>query len=277
MLTDMKSILLKAKKGGYAVAAPNAFDRFTLEAIFEVASEFKTPIIIDVGGVHAFEGAVELSKFYSNKYPKVESAINLDHGGSWNEIMKALQSGFTSVMVDRSTLSFEENIKEVIEVVKVAHAMGVSVEAELGHVGQGFDYKSTREMGLTRKDEAVEFIKRTNIDCLAVAVGTSHGTYKGVPNIDFKLLQELNSLIDIPLVLHGGSGTGDKNLQKAIKIGIQKINLFTDLSNAAIESVKKYLMVDNPNIYELNLAIKNGYKEKLIHYIKLFGSIGKSR
>ena len=135
-------------------------------------------------------------------------------------------------MVDRSTLSFEDNVAQVADVVRIAHAVGVSVEAELGHVGQGVEYEATRDAGLTHPEEAAEFVERTGVDCLAVAVGTSHGVYKGTPHLEFDLLSTLASDLEIPLVLHGGSGTGDENLRRAVKTGIQKVNLYTDLGEA---------------------------------------------
>ena len=122
------------------------------------------------------------------------------------------------------------------------------MEAELGHVGQGFEYESTRDSGLTDKKEALSFIEETGVDCLAVAVGTSHGVYKGTPHLEFELLKELSESIEIPLVLHGGSGTGDENLKKAVETGIQKVNLFTDLSAEGVVSLKSYLGVNFDHI-----------------------------
>jgi fructose-bisphosphate aldolase class II len=188
-------------------------------------------------------------------------------------------------MVDRSQKSYEENVKEVSEIVKIAHSVGVSVEAELGHVGIGKDYLSTRDSGLTNPAQAKSFVNETNIDCLAIAIGTSHGAYQGKPQIDFDLLKTIAKEVEIPLVLHGGSGTGDEKLVKCIKNGIQKINLFTDISSAGVNKIYDYIsgniIVDkegktgefalsNVNIYdafEIGLA---GYKEKLKHYVSIF-------
>ncbi len=144
-------------------------------------------------------------------------------------------------MVDSSTLPFQENVLEVKEIVKIAYSVGVSVEAELGHVGVGNEYYKTRDSGLTNPKEAIEYAKQTNVDCLAVEVGTSHGTYKEEPRLDFELLQKLNSILDVPLVLHGGSGTGDDNLKRTIKTGIQKVNLFVDLNKQGMQHLNAYL------------------------------------
>lgn len=291
MLIHMGQLLQDAKKKGYGVAAPNVWSLNTARAAFEAAKELKAPVIFDVAGIHKIEESSDAVKFYERKFPEVVAALNLDHGGSFEEIVAAIRLGFSSVMVDRSILSFEENVREVSEIVKIAHAVGVSVEAELGHVGQGFEYESTREAGLTRKEEAVEFVQKTGVDALAVSVGTSHGTYKGTPKLEFGLLKELSEMVEVPLVLHGGSGTGDDNLKKAVETGIQKVNLCTDLSNAGLEAMKEYLAVDydsmekdgtlgefgnpNANMFDMSNAMADGYKEKLKHYIRLFGAEGR--
>ena len=277
MLVTMKSILDKAKKEGYGVAAPNVFNMESVRAAFEAASELKAPVIIDVGYGVGVEEMSNLTYFYSKKYPEVVAALNLDHGQTFEEAVASIRVGFTSVMADRSTLPYEENVAQVKEIVKMAHAVGVSVEAELGHVGQGYEYEKTRNSGLTKPDEAVNFIKDTDVDCLAVAVGTSHGVYTGTPYLDFNLLDELNKRISIPLVLHGGSGTGDEQLRKAVEKGIQKINLFTDLSVAGLKTLKEYLgSEEQHNLPAACMAGAEGYKQELMHYMRLFGSEGRA-
>ena len=292
MLVRMDEILKKAKKERYGVAAPNVYNDISVKACYETADKLKSPIILDCAGLDVLEETADIVRFYERKYPNVVAALNLDHGGSFEEIMHAIKYGFTSVMIDRSTLEFDDNVKEVKEVVKIAHAADVSVEAELGHVGQGFEYEETRDAGLTKKEDALKYIELTGVDCLAVAVGTSHGTYKGTPHLEFELLDELNRAIDIPLVLHGGSGTGDENLKKAVETGIQKVNLFTDLSTAALNSMVKYLDFDwgsvkqdgskgefgnlKANLCDISVAAKEGFSDLLEHYIKLFGSNEKA-
>ena len=292
MLVTMEKILTRAKKYKYGVAAPNVFNIETVQSAFDAARELKAPIILDCAGMHGVEIIGDISRFYERKYPEVVVALNLDHGGKYEEIIQAIRSGFTSVMIDRSTLPYKENVVEVKEIVKIAHAAGVSVEAELGHVGQGFEYEETRDSGLTRPDEAASYVKETGVDCLAVAIGTSHGTYKGTPYLDFGLLKELSKVVNVPLVLHGGSGTGDENLRKAVEIGIQKVNLFTDLSVAGVKNLANYVNRDISkiqNIKELGeFGIKSinlpeafqegakGYKNALMHYMRLFGSEGQA-
>lgn len=129
----------------------------------------------------------DVARYYEKQYPEVPFALNLDHGGAYEDIVKAIHAGFSSVMIDRSTCAYEKNVEEVKEIVKIAHAVGTSVEAELGHVGQGAEYEETRDAGLTKLEEALKYVEETGVDCLAVAVGTSHGVYKGEPHLEFEL------------------------------------------------------------------------------------------
>ena len=235
MLITMKKLLDVAKKeGGFAVPAPNVFSMETTEAAYQAAREMQAPVILNVwdAGAEWIEKQANLALYFEKKYPDVIAALNLDHGQSYDSEVAAIRSGFTSVMSDRSMMSFEQNVEQVKRIVDTAHAVNVSVEAELGHVGQGYEYEQTRDAWLTNLDEAVAYVEQTQCDCLAVAVGTSHGAYKGTPRLDFALLEKLNSLVSVPLVLHGGSGTGDENLAKAVAVGIQKVNLCTDLMDA---------------------------------------------
>ncbi len=291
MLVPMKELLVAAKEGGYAVPAPNVFNKESVEAAFNAALELRSPVVLDVGYAMGIEETGRLAQYYGSKHPEVPWALNLDHGGPFEHVILAIRSGYSSVMVDRSTLSFEDNAAQVAEVVRIAHAVGVSVEAELGHVGQGIEYEKTRDAGLTRPEEAQEFVERTGVDCLAVAVGTSHGAYKGTPHLEFDLLKTLHDEVEIPLVLHGGSGTGDDNLQRAVKAGIQKVNLYTDLGEAWLEAMKHEIAVHDgteevasedefknakkkiTQIFED--SCKSGYQKKLMHYMELFGSANR--
>lgn len=293
MLLTINDLLLKAKKERYGVAAPDAYNSLSVEACFEAAVNLQAPVILSCLGTTNMEETAEISRFYAKKYPQAAVALHLDHGGPFDEIMGALRCGYTSVMVDRSHLSYEENVREVKEVVKAAHAMGVPVEAELGHVGLGLHYQETRDSGLTRKEEAKSFVAETGVDALAVAVGTSHGVYKGTPKLEFDLLKAIAAMVDVPLVLHGGSGTGEGNLQKCIACGIQKINLFTDLADPAAEAMAAYLRDEANSDPDIAAAVarykgkkknflmapmvgREVFRRKLEYYIKLFGSAGKA-
>jgi fructose-bisphosphate aldolase class II len=283
----MKNLLIQAKKHQFAIAAPNVFNLESIEVSFKAAHHLKAPIILDMEANVGIERLARIIDFYEQEYPAVVFALNLDHGTQFDHIKEAIQHNFTSVMFDGSQLSLSENIRQTKEVVDLAHTKGVSVEAELGHVGQGnsnVDY-------YTKVDEAILFVEETNIDALAVAIGTTHGLYKGPIQLDFERLQALSSQLNVPLVLHGGSATGDDNLQKCITLGIQKVNLFTDLGNASLDALNELLngdlhqeiMEKDPefsqtkrNIVQLiNMSFKYGYQQKLEHYIKLFGSNNK--
>ena len=286
MLEPMKDLLVEAKRGGYAVPAPNVFDKESVEAAFNAAEELDSPVILDVGYAMGIEETGMIAKYYGTKHPRIPWALNLDHGGPFEHVILAIRSGYSSVMVDRSTLSFEDNVAQVADVVRIAHAVGVSVEAELGHVGQGVEYEQTRDAGLTHPEEAVSFVEETGVDCLAVAVGTSHGAYKGTPHLEFELLETIAKSVDVPLVLHGGSGTGDDLIAKAIKCGIQKVNLWTDLSQASNMAVKEAIDADYaPDVdpdkkkissWQYDMIGADGYKAALEHYMHVFGCVGKA-
>ena len=184
--------------------------------------------------------------------------------------MLGINSGFTSIMVDRSSLSYEDNIAQTKETVKMCRPLNISVEAELGHVGQGEDYSSDGSDYFTKPEEAKKFVEETGIDCLAVAIGTAHGRYHGTPHIDFDLLKQITDVVDIPLVLHGGSGTGDENLRKAVKNGIQKVNLATELVVAGKEELETFIQDKNFDKWQLIPSFIKGYSDRLEHYVKLF-------
>lgn len=272
MLVSMKEILVKARKEGYGVIAPNVINEDTARVCIEAAEELKSPMILDFG-FKFHTDIVYLGRIIEEMAQKatVPIALNLDHGALYEHAIWALRAGFTSVMVDRSQLPLNENMEQTKEIVKIAHAVGVSVEAELGHVGNGEEYEENQGSGLTDPNEVLQFIEQTGVDCLAIAVGTAHGQYKGTPHIDFERLSMINELVDIPLVLHGGSGTGDENLKKAIACGISKINIATDLFVSAIEEGNK-----EGESYMIYHRLQKGFKDKLIHYMELFGQIGKA-
>lgn len=286
MMEPMHELLQEAKKGGYGIPAPNVYNRFTIEAALQAADELNAPVILGCPGVFGIEEVGELARYYERKYPRVPFAVNLDHGGPFDHLIRAIRAGFSSVMVDRSTLPYEQNVAESKEIVKIAHAVGISVEAELGHVGQGVEYEQTRDAGLTHPEEAVSFVEETGVDCLAVAVGTSHGAYKGTPHLEFELLETIAKSVDVPLVLHGGSGTGDDLIAKAIKCGIQKVNLWTDLSQASNMAVKEAIEADYaPDVdpdkkkissWQYDMIGADGYKAALEHYMHVFGCVGKA-
>jgi len=254
----------------------------TVSAVFEAARELRAPIILDCVEMNDIEAVADITRFFAaTRYPEVPTALNLDHGRSFDVCAKAIRAGFTSVMIDCSKLPLDENIQITSEVVKMAHAAEVSVEAELGRVGSARNYAEDRTAPLTDPAEAVEFVKRTSVDCLAVAVGTAHGLYEGeTPELDFERLAELRRAVPVPLVLHGGSSTGDDKLALAVKTGISKINLFSDLSSAGTNAIKSLLAggkTTSLGFLPLSMVYGAGveaYKQMVMHYIEVFGSRG---
>lgn len=276
MLVPMKEILDKALEGGYAVPAFMAWDETSFRSICEVAQEMNSPVIT-ITGAHAWVDIAYYGRIMQDIAAKysVPIATCLDHGGTYEEAITAIRSGYSSIMVDRSTLPLEENIAQVKELVKVAHAVGVSVEAELGHVGFGL-VEDPADV-YTVPSEAKRFVEETGVDCLAVAVGTAHGRYpKGFkPELRYDLIEEIEGEVGIPLVLHGGSGTGDENLAKAAKSAICKINIANDLVRSAYETAVNGDMSGN-NIYGLFDVLYSGYKDCARHYIEVFGCANKA-
>lgn len=275
MLVNMIEMLKKAKEENYAVPATNVDNEHNLRAAIEAAEEMNSPLIINVTPVAnpdlEYFGRIATDLI---RRSTAQIVLNLDHGKTFEECMLGIRSGFTNIMIDRSLCSYEQNLKEVKEMVKMAHALGLSVEAELGHVGFGENYAQDGYQALTQVDEAIAFVKETEVDALAVAIGTAHGVYKGVPEIRFERLHELKDALPIPLVLHGGSGTGDVNLARCAKEGINKINLSNDLKRSAIENLISKDLSGN-EVYNLYPLLAEGFKDKIKHYITLFGCANK--
>lgn len=276
MLVRLSEILGHAKANGYGVPAISAANEVTLRASIETAEKLQSPIIIMTGyyptdAVNYYAKIVE--DFAARSSVPVSSIW--DHSSNFRQSMRGIRAGFQSIMVDRSSLSYEENAAQVKEMVRIAHAVDIEVEAELGHVGTGTNYSVDGYSALTVPDEAVAFIKETGADCLAVAIGTAHGVYKGVPKIRFDLLKELNEKVSVPLVLHGGSGTGDENIAKACSMGICKVNIANELMRACYDALQEDGMEGN-NIYKFWPVLEQGFRAKCAHYFEVCGSAGKA-
>lgn len=242
MLVTTKDMLFRAREGGYAIPSPDFLDSHSARAYCQVADEFHTPLILSFAEVHlqhlCLEEAALLGRFYAER-ADAPVALHLDHGVTFSVIEEAIALGFTSVMIDASGEELSENIRRTREVVELAHAHGVAVEAEIGHVGteeEGNDHALSDNV-YTEVGAAQELVQATGVDSLAVSVGTKHGAYKGEPHINFERLAELNAALGIPLVLHGGSGSGDDNLRRCAQGGVAKVNLYTDFIVAARDAV----------------------------------------
>ena len=279
MLVNMKDILDCADRDGYAVMAVNSVNMEMARAVIEAASEEHSPIILQMGRsqMKALAHAEDIMPMLIEMAERanVPVCINLDHGPDYETVLDALHRGFTNVMIDASSLPFEENVRRTKIVVDTAHAMGVSVEAELGHVGQAADGDGKTADMYTNVEQAVEFVERTGIDALAVAIGTAHGKYPAgyVPKLDFERLAELKSALGMPLVLHGGSGSGDENIRKAVDGGINKINVCTDAFHAATEAMKKKWEEEPDTDYmHIMMTAEAAIKEFVRRYIRMIGS-----
>ncbi|MGI6509645.1 MAG: class II fructose-bisphosphate aldolase [Erysipelotrichaceae bacterium] len=275
MLVTSKEMLKRAKDEGYALVAPDYYDNNSCRAFVEVAEELNQPLILSFAAeVHdsmlSLEEAALIGRYYAET-AKVDIALHLDHGTKFDTIKKAIAYGFTSVMIDASSCDFEENVRRTKEVVEYAHARGVVVEAEIGHVGSGDTYSTAADDSIyTETEAAKKFVELTGVDSLAISIGTAHGHYKGTPVINFERLHEIREALDIPLVLHGGSSSGDENLRRCATEGISKINVFTDFVVAAFESVKNG---DPKDWFELLQMSDEGVKDVLRHYYRVFNCV----
>lgn len=282
-LVPAKELLEAAEKGNYAIGAFNCNNMEIIQAIVEAAEEENAPVI-----VQASQGAIKyagleyitaLTKIAAEN-TKVPVALNLDHGTSFEQVVRCIRYGFTAVMIDGSAHPLQENIAITKKVVDVARAVGVSVEAELGKIGGTEDDITVdeREATFTDPQEAKEFVEATNVDALAVAIGTAHGVYKGEPKLDFKRLREIRSLINTPIVLHGSSGVPDEAISKAISLGVRKINIDTNLREAFVKKARQ-VMEEKPNEIDPRKILgpaREAMKEVIKEKIRLFGSSGKA-
>ena len=282
MYVTLKELLTHAEEGGYTVLAPNVFNLESLIAVVEAAEAERAPVIIAIGESRLKDEQLQKYLPLVAKQMAMEATvpvgINLDHGKSYHELVLAIQKGFSSVMIDASMCPYDENVARTKEIVKIAHELGISVEAEIGHVGEGGDYtEAGAKDGLTEPDMAKRFAVETQVDALAVAVGTAHGVYKGTPKLDFERLDEIHKMVDVPLVLHGGSGTGMENLIRASELGIRKLNINTELLIEARTQVKKELE-ENPEI-DYSILLKHGKDavvRRLRTYMQALHSSGKA-
>jgi fructose-bisphosphate aldolase class II len=283
MLVTGRELLQDAHKNGYAVGAFNVNNMEIVQAIIEAAEETNSPVILQAsqGGIKyaGIEYISNLGKVAARK-AKVPVAIHLDHGTDFDQVMLCIRHGFTSVMIDGSRFPLEENIAYTKKVIEVAHAVGVSVEAELGKIGGTEDHITVDEKDVTFTDpqEALRFVKETDVDYLAIAVGTAHGVYTGEPKLDFDRIKTIKELLNIPLVLHGSSGVPEESIKKAVSLGINKINIDTDIRMAFAEAVKEFI-TNNPESIDPRKILgpaKEAMKEVIKEKLHIFGSVGRA-
>lgn len=282
-IVNTREMFAKAQKGKYAIPAFNIHNLETIQVVVDTAAALRSPVIlagtpstIEYGGGDYLIAIVEMA---ARKYD-IPIAIHLDHFEKFDEIKKYVDLGVKSCMIDASHHSFEENVRIVKEVVDYAHTLNVSVEAELGRLGGVEDdlVVDEKDAKYTNPQQAQEFIQLTNIDSLAVAIGTAHGLYKGEPKIDIERLAEIQKVVDIPLVLHGASDVPDEIVKKTIELGICKVNIATDLKIPFSNAVKAYF-AENPDANDPRKYLTPGKKameQVVIHKIKMCGSDGKA-
>lgn len=278
MLVNLNEILQKARAGKYAVGLFNTTDSDMLQAAIEAAEALNSPIIIGTAEILLPYGELKLiapSVVAAAKRAKVPVAVHYDHGLTFERCMEALSLGFSSVMYDGSAKDYETNIRETKEIVKIAHALGATVEGEIGHVGEAASGDEHLTDMYTTPEEAKEYLNATGVDALAVAIGTAHGVYKQKPQLNIRRLEEIRKSVDVPLVLHGGSGLSDDDFKNVIAAGISKVNIFTDLCLAGMKAMREgeekgldYLNTRNLKVRTIGEAIK----EKM----NLFGSVNKA-
>lgn len=284
MLVSGKEILGIAHKYNFAVPAFNAGSGQLLEGVMRACEELQSPVMI---AIHPDElsfltdSFVDQVKHYANN-TKVPVCIHLDHGASYEQVIHAIQLGFTSVMIDASHLDFEDNIAITQKVVNAAHPVGVSVEAELGTIGDTGDSieGGVTEIVFTDPNVAEEFVERTKVDSLAVAIGTAHGLYPEhmEPKLRLDILDEMTDKVDIPLVLHGGSSNPDKEISEAVTKGINKINISSDIKIAFLDEMKRNMANGGKELREPNVLFPScieATKNVAMNKIKLFKSNDK--
>lgn len=283
MFVTGKYVLDKANKGNYAVGAFNINNMEILQSIIAAAEEKQAPVILQTSeGAIKYAGIEYIAAMVKVAAEKasVPVVLHLDHGTTYDTIMKCIKYGWTSVMIDGSHLPLDENIAATKDIIKVAHACGVSVEAELGRLGGiedniNVDEKDAR---FTSPDEAVKFVAETGVDSLAIAIGTAHGKYKGVPKLDFERLQTIKALIpDTPIVLHGASGIPEEDIIKSTKLGVNKINIDTDIRLAFTDAIREFVATSDAfDPRKVMAPAKEAMKKVVMGKIEMFGSTGKA-
>lgn len=285
MLVNMNHVLRPAKEHHYAVGLFNAVNLELARGIINAAESSRSPVIMGTAEVLLPYGPLEEVSYYlipMAKKASVPVVVHLDHGLTYDTCLKALKLGFSSVMYDCSTDSYEENVRKVKEMADIAHSYGATIEGELGHVGdnegsaEGNSHLADPSAFFTDPKLAKDFVDKTGVDALAIAVGNAHGAYKLPPKLDFERIRTIANTVDVPLVLHGGSGLSDDDFRQAIREGISKVNIFTDINVAAVEAeFKKFISMDK-GLIDLIPAAVEAVKQETIKKMKLFSSDGKA-
>ena len=279
MYTDFNSMLKEAYARSGAVGSFNWYNYETLKGIIDASNETGLPVIASFGAKYlknmSLDTAVALTRSLASGSAS-DVCLHLDHCSDRSVIFRAIRAGFGSVMYDGSSLPFEENLKNTAEICEIAHACGVSVEAELGSLAAGeHSHEGSADDREIYTDPALaaEFVSGTGVDALAVSIGTVHGLYKSTPNIRIDILKDINAAVGAPLVLHGGSGTPEDKLIACIENGISKINVNTEISEYAVSRSAELLKSEKPHFSVLSLKQAEWVKEIVSDYIRLFAHV----
>lgn len=277
MLVTMREILQDARMRHYGVGMFNTFSVEMALGVMDAAEELKAPVII--GSAEGLLNCCDMELIVSMvgciaRRAKVPVALHLDHGFTESLVRKAIESGFTSVMYDRSETPYEENVKCLAEMTEYAHKHNVSVEGELGHVV--FDNPEDTGYAYTRPEEVTDFVARTHVDALAIAIGTAHGVYKETPVLDLERLRAIRKVTDVGLVLHGGSGLSDDDFRNVVRDGIQKINIYTDVSFATSQAAHDWVETHDKKIENVSVAMRAAAREAALQKLRLFNCEGKA-
>ena len=279
MLVNMNEVLLPAREGRYAVGLFNAVNLELARGILAAAQRTGSPVIMGTAEVLFPYGPLEEVSYYLIPMAKkagIPVVIHLDHGLKKETCLKALDLGFTSIMYDCSTDDYDTNVEKVREMAEIAHSRGATIEGELGHVGDNTDAaEADPSFFYTDPGQARDFVEKTRVDALAVAVGTAHGAYKLPPKLDFDRIRAIKEQAKVPLVLHGGSGLTDEDFRKAIRAGISKINIFTDINVAAVRGARQHFVSDDKGLTELIPAAVEAVERETAKKMELFGSCGR--
>lgn len=279
MLCNMNDILRPAQKGKYAVGFFNSVTLEMTDGLFQAAEKLNAPVIIGTAQVlltsPSLQEVADMLIGRAKRSP-VKAAVHFDHGYSYELCMQAMKLGFTSVMYDCSTAPYEENVERLKEMCRIAHALGVTVEGELGHVGdnEGAGKLTKPSDFYTDPVQAADFAERTGVDALAIAVGNAHGAYKFPPKLDFDRITEIANVVDVPLVLHGGSGLADDDFHIAVQRGIAKVNIFTDINKGQVQGMKNALAAGAEDAYSMIPYEVKAVQEVAEEKMRLFSSVG---
>lgn len=278
MLANLNDVLKKAQSEKYAVGLFNTTDTDMLQAVIEAAEELNSPVILGTAEVLLPYGELKLiapSVIDAAKRASVPVVVHYDHGLTFDRCLEALKLGFSSVMYDGSAKPYEQNLAETREIVKIAHAVGATVEGEIGHVGEAASEDNLLTDMYTTPEEAQAYLEATGVDALAVAIGSAHGVYKKKPALNIERLKEIRKTVDVPLVLHGGSGLSDDDFRNTIREGIAKVNIFTDLCLAGERAMRDGLERNLGYLETRNLKVEY-IREAVKLKMRLFGSANKA-